>query len=150
MTYSQAVCFLSGNYFESAESKTQIMREIEYFMRIYKPFPRMFIAYDRVALFCEDDPELRMTFDTDIRYRTDNLTLGADGGEKIIPEGYSLLEIKATGSMPLWLTDALCSGEIYPVSFSKYGKCYTEIKQKSEVRNQMSENEYQILESVQG
>ncbi len=35
-----------------------------------------------------------------------------------------LMEIKAGAAMPLWLTRLLSDFEIYPISFSKYGRIY--------------------------
>ncbi|WP_019850264.1 hypothetical protein [Desulfitobacterium dehalogenans] len=34
------------------------------------------------------------------------------------------MEIKIAGAMPLWLSHTLDELEIYPSSFSKYGKAY--------------------------
>ena len=36
------------------------------------------------------------------------------------------MEIKTLGSMPLWLVRCLSELNIYPASFSKYGKIYEE------------------------
>lgn len=90
----------------------------------------MFIAYDRVAYY--GDGGLRITFDTDIRWRTDklDLTLG-DRGEKLFAEKKILAEIKISGACPLTLSRILSEERIFPTSFSKYGECfkkYTENK----------------------
>ena len=41
-------------------------------------------------------------------------------------DGGVLMEIKIPGAAPLWLARTLSELEIFPVSFSKYGICYTE------------------------
>ena len=106
-------------------SNGQIMHEIEYIINHYKLHPSWFVAYDRVALFGNDDPEFRITLDKNVRTRTDHLTLDAgDAGERILDEGYSLMEVKTKGGMPLWLVRELSKLKLYPYSFSKYGNAY--------------------------
>ena len=104
----------------------QIFREIDYFLRFYRCYPKLFLSYDREALRGVDGEKgLRITFDTNIRSRTDrlNLTVPPDG-ERLLEDGVWLMEIKAPGAMPLWLTEALTRLDIYPTSFSKYGRIY--------------------------
>lgn len=114
---------LKGNELHSSK---QIQREIEWFMKMYNPVPKVFLAYDREAFHAKDDKNLRITFDTNIRYRFDNLVLDYnDSGKQLLPDDVFLLEIKAIGSFPIWLADALCNVEAYPTSFSKYGSIYT-------------------------
>ncbi len=104
----------------------QVLGEIEYFMSMYKPEPKLYIAYERLALCGKQDKELRITFDNNIRFRKDDLNLSkGDYGYQILDESLYLMEIKVKGAMPLWLSGALNQLEIYPTSFSKYGYCYT-------------------------
>ncbi|MBQ8849614.1 MAG: polyphosphate polymerase domain-containing protein [Clostridia bacterium] len=107
---------------------SQIMREIGYAMQLYEhPKPAMLLGYEREAFFVKDDPNVRLTFDTGIRYRTDALALSEGShGKTILPEGEILLEIKTGGAMPLWLAHALNECKIYPSSFSKYGTAYAD------------------------
>lgn len=107
------------------EDNEQIQNEIEWFLGHYKPSPKMYIAYERRAFFGKDNSEFRLTFDRNIRYRTDELILeNGDRGEKIISDNEVLMELKTLDAVPLWLTSALSRMEAYPVSFSKYGTCY--------------------------
>ncbi len=108
------------------DTDNQIMREIDYAMRFYNhPAPSMLIAYERDAFFGRDDDGLRLTFDHNIRFRESDtdLTKGGDG-EKILPDGEYVLEIKTNGGMPLWLAGALDKLKIYPISFSKYANAH--------------------------
>ena len=41
----------------------------------YKAIPKMFIHYHRLAFDGVEEPDLRITFDTDIRYRQINLSM---------------------------------------------------------------------------
>ena len=103
----------------------QIAREIQYFRDYYGTLvPACLIVYDRAAYF-EPDGDLRLTIDGNPRYRVDNLNLTSSmEGTSLLPEGYSILEIKVQLAMPLWLTHILDEGKIYRGSFSKYGEAY--------------------------
>lgn len=59
----------------------QIGQELQWFQRFYDTMPRMYIGYDRTAWAGTEDPALRITFDRNIRWRRDRLTLdmGDDG-----------------------------------------------------------------------
>ena len=43
-------------------------------------------------------------------------------GEALLPEGWTILEVKVQGAMPMWLAKILSEGKIYKTSFSKYGE----------------------------
>lgn len=123
MTLSDARNYLNGG---AKPMESQIMSEIDYSMHFYNmPKPAMMIAYERTAYFVKNMPALRITFDSNVRYRNYDLKL-EDGpeGKKIIPDNCYLMEIKTDGAMPLWLSHALDECRIFPVSFSKYGTAY--------------------------
>lgn len=107
------------------ESRGQVAREINYFLKQYHPHPKVYLAYDRIAMFGKEDADLRMTFDFQIRSRKDklDLTMG-DAGELLLPNGEVILEIKVRDAYPMWLIRALEQFSIYPCSFSKYGNVY--------------------------
>ena len=103
----------------------QINHELGYFRDHYGDLiPSCLIIYDRVAYF-QPDGDLRMTIDYDPRFRTEDLDLRVSmEGESLLPEGYSILEIKVQDAIPLWLCRILSEGKIYKTSFSKYGEAY--------------------------
>ena len=111
---------------------SQIMREIDWAMKYYEGIaPKMFIAYDRTAFYSKQDHELRVTFDRNVRFRTDNLDLAKGNyGERILDPSLCIMEIKALSAMPMWLTKALGELKIYPGSFSKYGTAYQLTEQR--------------------
>jgi len=111
---------------------SQITKEIDWFLKSYKDLaPAMYIAYNRIAMYGVEDLNLRVTFDSDLLWREEELWLGCGvWGNPLLQEGQRLMEIKMPGTMPLWLVHILDELEIYPVSFSKYGKGY----QQSEVQ----------------
>ncbi len=125
MSYSEARLLLEeGKMFSE---KSQIVKEIDWFMRFYEPYPKTFIAYDRIAFCGKDNPDLRLTIDSNIICRNIILDLrkGVWGKALLRKEEY-LMEIKITGAMPLWLAGILSENNIYQTSFSKYGKWYME------------------------
>lgn len=109
--------------------RSQIFSEIDYAMRLYKhPRPAVLIAYEREAYFVKDLPNLRLTFDSGVRYRADNpLAQYGDHGRLILPRDRILLEIKTDGAMPVSFSRALDDCGIFPISFSKYGTAYRDI-----------------------
>lgn len=44
----------------------QILNEINWFLKFYHPIPQIYIAYDRIAMSSKENPDLRITFDTNI------------------------------------------------------------------------------------
>lgn len=129
MKLKDAESYLSGG--EPPGGNTQILSEITWVRDFYKPQPRAYIAYDRIALECPEDPRLRVTFDSNIRARSDDLSLAyGDRGEPLLNEGERIMEIKAPGAMPLWLCDLLSGCGVYPTSFSKYGTYYQRLISK--------------------
>lgn len=122
----------------SPELNTQIKHEIDYFLGLYQPVKKMYIAYDRTAMFGTQDDTVRVTFDRNIRYRMNDLELDkGDYGEFILKPDMVLMEIKVAGAYPLWMVDVLSKLQLYPCSFSKYGNCY-----KKEVKKQMKSESY--------
>ena len=104
---------------------SQILREINYFVSFYQPVPKLYLAYDRIAYFGKEDPDIRITFDHNIRSRGYNLDLGeGDYGDLLLESDTYLMEVKVAGAMPMWMAKLFSELEIYPCSFSKYGNIY--------------------------
>lgn len=103
----------------------QIQRELAYFRDFYGTLiPACLIVYDRTAYF-EPGGDLRLTIDCKPRYRTEDLTLTRSmDGLPLLDPGWTILEVKVQGAMPLWLSAALSEGQIFKSSFSKYGEAY--------------------------
>ncbi|MCX7922543.1 MAG: polyphosphate polymerase domain-containing protein [Clostridia bacterium] len=103
----------------------QVINEIEYILKLYDLEPKLYLAYDRKALFSRENRSLRITFDTNIRTRREELNLEkGDYGEALLDSGQWLMEIKAEKSIPLWLSKLLSEHKIFRTSFSKYGREY--------------------------
>lgn len=125
MTLEESERFLTGSLLP--ESPSQIVKEIDYFIKLYHCTPKLFLAYDRMALYGKNDPGLRMTFDRNIRFRQTGLDLSlGTWGTPLRTDKSAILEIKLCGAMPMWLTRLLTELKIYPASFSKYGTVFKE------------------------
>ena len=124
-TQADEVDFLLSG-FCPAGRQGQIGREIQWFQRQNRTRPKVFIGYDRLAFAGVDDPDLRITFDTNIRWRTTDLDLRCgDYGAPLGGYGDVLMEIKIPGTAPLWLGHLLSTAGVFSTSFSKYGTCYS-------------------------
>lgn len=124
MPYGEAMAYLTGK--ASPCKQTQITKEIDFFLGFYKSLqPALCLFYDRRAFYSCEDPDLRITFDTNIRFRTHDkdLSLGSHG-EALLDSDSVLMEIKSPRAMPLWLTGELNRLGIFPASYSKYGNSY--------------------------
>ena len=104
----------------------QIAAEIAYFLSFYSPLhPALYLSYQREAWYCKDGSDLRITFDDTIQCDPQCLSLErASGGIPLLQEGQSLMEIKTSGGIPLWLTTLLTQEGIFKTSYSKYGTAY--------------------------
>ncbi|MFB9276689.1 polyphosphate polymerase domain-containing protein [Cohnella cellulosilytica] len=103
----------------------QVVAEIEYFLSRYELRPMTYLAYDRIAMFCKGNRDLRITFDTNIRSRRRDLKLeSGDYGEQLLDKGQWLMEVKAEKTVPVWLAKLLSELGMYRTSFSKYGNEY--------------------------
>lgn len=132
LPYRDAVGYLRGEL--PLPEPSQIGNEIDFFVKRYRSLqPALMVSYDREALYGRDDPALRVTFDTDIRWRADDLDLthGAHG-QPLLPPDQVLIEIKIPGAMPLWLVHELDRLQIRRVSFSKCGRAFTAYQQSPE------------------
>jgi hypothetical protein len=108
------------------DGASQIARELDYYMKTNAVSGKIYISYWRTAFAGIADRELRVTFDTDIRFRLDCLDSFHPGdGHFILPRDKMLMEVKTPGGMPVWLARALCENKIFPTAFSKFGVCYT-------------------------
>lgn len=106
--------------------KTQITSEIDYFVNFYKGLEaKAFLSYEREAYSDKKDPEFRLTLDENILARDTDLDLGSDiWGQSLLPRGITLMEVKISGAMPLWMAQFLSNNNIQKISYSKYGTYY--------------------------
>ncbi len=120
----EAMAWLSGE--KHCDKRTQISNEIDYFMALYGTLhPTVFLSYEREAYYAKDKSDFRVTFDDNVLCRQVDLSLCSEAyGTAILPQGLSLMEIKCSGGIPLWMTKILSKEKIYKTPFSKYGAAY--------------------------
>lgn len=103
----------------------QVLNELEYFLDIYDVHPALYLSYDRWAYFGKEDREFRITFDTNIQTRREDVGLELGPyGEQLLPPDTWLMEVKTLTAIPLWFVDILTECGAYSNSFSKYGTEY--------------------------
>lgn len=127
MTLGEVYEFLENGKkpcFDDYENK-QVIKEIEYYLSKNKVYPNVYIGYSRKAFFGKEDKEFRITFDSQITARRDDLYLSSGFfGHDILGENKYLMEVKFLGAIPVWFTKILSDLEIYNTHYSKYGNEY--------------------------
>ncbi len=107
------------------DNHNQIMKELHYFFQYYKLQPTYYLAYDRKSYRGKEEEQLRITFDSNLRSRKEDLRLElGDAGKKYFEEEKYIMEVKTLDAMPLWLVRTLSELKIFPISFSKIGNIY--------------------------
>lgn len=127
----------AGTHHVPTKEEIQIQKEIDYFLVFYKKLrPMMGISYDRIAMAGREDPELRITFDTNLRWSVDELDLrGGNHGHPILQPDQHLMEIKIAGAMDLRVAHMLSELGIFRTSISKYGRGFEAYAQERAMQN---------------
>lgn len=104
------------------------------------------LKYERQAYYWKDDPSLRITFDDQICVRKPEnpFCLQSLIGQKaaaILPDGFTLMEIKTANALPLRLARILGALQILPASFSKAGSAYRLLNYANEPGKPNTQNE---------
>ena len=111
----------------------QIAKEVDYLINTFNLEPKILVIYNRESY--KNENGLRITFDENLRYRNKNLRLISMNSDKMYFKGSQniIMEIKAHGSLPLWLVQKLSEQKIYPKQFSKIGNIYQKIRKEQNV-----------------
>ncbi|MBQ7353054.1 MAG: polyphosphate polymerase domain-containing protein [Clostridia bacterium] len=144
LPYVEAIEFGKNNY---KDEKTQISKELNYLFEFYNTLaPRFYISYDRCAYFYKETSDIRITFDTNLTWRNYDLDLRHGSyGEQLLPDGYTIMEIKVPNTVPLWLAKLLSELKIYSTSFSKVGTAYKTMLAKKTGANPISTGNLKLL-----
>ena len=113
----------------SGRAAASLGREIGYALGFYRELaPAVFLSYEREAFYERDGGSFRVTFDEEIRYRQEALTLDSDAwGTALLGPDEVLMELKTAGGLPMWMVQALSREQIRQTSFSKYGSAYQDL-----------------------
>ncbi len=105
---------------------------------VLKHFPLDFCFALYAHRFCykwKERPDLRITIDDDLTYRTQNLYLGRNKCEEpLLNPGQNILEIKCGQNLPLKLVRTLEALQIKPASFSKAGQVYAKCLERNTLK----------------
>lgn len=102
----------------------QISDELKYALSHYEHLhPSVYIGCNRTSFVSKDDSDLRITFDTDITYRMNDLNLHSSVKDKPVTDK-TVMELKVKDAIPLWLSEILDEANAYPRGFSKVGTAY--------------------------
>lgn len=131
--YEDAVNYLCKG--QDCVGHSQITAELDYALKMYEGIrPAMYLSYEREAFYGKEDHELRITFDQNILWRTEELDLKSPVyGRPLLTEGQSLMEVKVGHAVPLWLSRFLAENKIYRTSYSKYGNAYRTMMREGEL-----------------
>ena len=111
----------------------QIMNELDYTFKKNNLKPKISLTYDRLSYAFKEDDSYRVTFDTNIRYSNKKLDLvDLDDDYCLFNDGY-IMEVKTLKGYPTWFIKALNELKLYPVSYSKVGEAYKELKERNEL-----------------
>lgn len=127
LTLQEAKDFIKLGKVPSANNymNKQVIDEIKYFLSNNEVKPTAFISYKRMAYFGKDNKDFRLTFDSNITTRREDLNFEKGiFGTPLLNKGQHLMEVKISSSVPIWLSEILSELKIYKARFSKYGTEY--------------------------
>ena len=122
LVYPDALGLCAGEEISHDPADSALVGEVRVFVGTFRLEPKSIVSYFRSALVGgSHDPGLRVTFDTDIRYRDGDLALDSKhpGRHMVHPE-MCVLEIKANERLPLWVVDLIGHHNIQLIRVSKY------------------------------
>lgn len=123
----------------------QVLNEIYHYVKEKELVPRIVVSYDRMAFADKVNHDVRVTFDSNITTRRDDIKLERKQQDQIIlDEDYYLMEIKTNSSIPLWLSHILNKYDLYSSSFSKYGTEFFEYLLETRKEDEKCLNPYLV------
>jgi hypothetical protein len=107
--------------------------ELAYITSLNKLVPIVVIIYEREAFFSIFGPQIRLTFDHNLNFRSTNLTPNdITNGLPSLPTEYIIMEIKYNTILPIYLTKLIEENSLCLSTFSKY---YISMEKRFEVIN---------------
>ena len=117
-------------------SNDLVFQEIDYFKSFYKLKPKTIISYDRKALHGREDSDIRVTFDKNLRTRTNDLRLeNGRYGDTFTPDDFVVMEVKVTNCVPKWFLDEIDKLGLVGIKFSKYSQCVANALEMNDEEN---------------
>lgn len=112
-------------------SDERVKTEVELLQERYAGLkPKMVISYDRYSMKGSEDKRVRVTVDSNIRFRDYDVDLTSGRrGYPLLEDDMVIMEIKVPGEYPQWMSEILNKYGLEDQSFSKYGKAYLKSKE---------------------
>lgn len=108
---AEALCGAGQSVEGLSEAERAVVEEIQYLHYTLQLQPACVVSYNRVAFNgSQYDVGLRVTFDTNLKGRTHDLTLLSLGQAKsnfFLPPDCCVMEVKVNYRMPYWLTELI-------------------------------------------
>ncbi len=126
LPYSSAValCGSGKGTNGTTEAEQSVIQEVLHLYNTLRLQPACIVSYDRLAFNgSEYDPGLRVTFDTNLKCRTHDLTLLSQGSTEnhfFVPPQWCIMEIKVNIRAPYWLTEVISKYHCTLRRISKY------------------------------
>ena len=129
---TSVVNYIENSLADQTISDERVKAEVEELQERYVDLkPKMVISYERYSMKGLEDKKVRVTVDSNIRYRDYDVDLTSGRyGLPLLEEGQVIMEIKISGQYPQWLADILNMYGIEEQSFSKYGRAYLKMKER--------------------
>ena len=103
--------------------ETSHEKDIVNLVNRYKLKPTAVVSYKRNAYLDPEKPRMRVTFDSELRIRMDDLDLThGTYGTSVMEKGMVVLEVKNDENMPKWLCGILTKYRLMNQCYSKYGQ----------------------------
>lgn len=123
---------------EASPTEQAVIEEIQYLYYTLQLQPACVLSYHRLAFNgSEFDPGLRVTFDTNLKGRTHDLTLLSQGHTEnnfFVPPDWCVMEVKVNYRVPYWLTELIGKHRCTLRRVSKY--CTALEQSKAILQNQ--------------
>jgi SPX domain protein involved in polyphosphate accumulation len=122
---AEALCGAGQSVEGISEAEDQaIVEEIQYLYYTLQLQPSCMVSYNRVAFNGSPyDVGLRVTFDTNLKYRVHDLTLLSQGYAEnhfFLPPDWCVMEVKVNYRLPYWLTELIGQHRCTLRRISKY------------------------------
>jgi SPX domain protein involved in polyphosphate accumulation len=126
LPYSSAVALCGSGQSTNGTTKPEqpVIQEVLYLYNTLRLQPACIVSYDRLAFNGREyDPGLRVTFDTNLKCRTHDLTLLSQGYAEnhfFVPPQWCIMEVKVNIRAPYWLTGVISNYRCTLRRISKY------------------------------
>ncbi len=111
--------------------------QIDELLRNCGLIPKLFVGYERVAYCSKFDPQVRITFSMNIRYRYEDFRLcDLVENRRLFNEETYLLEIKGE-TIPMWLKEALKEANCISLTDHRVKRTFKSIEERLKLSNNL-------------